>query len=290
MSLLQALLFPLRNPIRYVLEVGIHCLAWSMAVAGLEYSIRSAGSLEAIAGLFPCIAAPILYGTWLRRRAIATLRSMIAGRPSLPRMRISDFLPIRLRTLFSTLFMFTFAAIFVLVIQGLRFDIWAHIVAFDATNVFEAVHLLARLAISCIALTLLTVIYIVGLARYTTEGDGRTAAQLIADKLLLLNESRIGLQYLLMQLLLLSAAMYLLELGVELAYSIRPPGLGYATDAAMAWRTFGMFGFAGGFALVWNASLHLLAQFARAIGITRDDLGLEKAKVKRDFTRESAGA
>ena len=289
MSLLQALAFPLRNPFLYASIVGIHCLAWSMVVGGLEYSVRSAGSLEAITGLVPCIAAPILYGTWLQRRAIATLRSMIAGRRSLPRMRISDFLPLRLRTLFSTLFMFTFVAIFALVIQALRFDIWAHIVAIDTTDVVEAVHLLARFAITCVALTLLTVICIFGLSRYATEGDGRKAAQRIADKLLLLKASRSSVQYLLLQLLLLSGAVYLLELGIAFASSIRPTGLGYATDAVMAWRTLGMFAFACGFVLVWNASLHLLAQFARAIGITTDDLGLEKAKGKRGFTRESAG-
>lgn len=285
MSLLQALLFPLRNPIRYAFVVGIHCLAWSMVVGGLEYLVLSAGSLDATSVLVQCIAAPIMYAIWLQRRAIATLRRVIAGRRSLPPLKISDFLPLRLRTVFSTLFIFSFVAIFVLVIQGLRFDMWAHIVAFDATYAFEAVHLLARFAIICVALTLLTVIYIVGLARYATEGDGRQAGQLIADKLLLFNESRIGLQYLLLQLLLLSGAVYLLELGIALAISIRLPGLGYATDAGMAWRTFSMFVFASGFVLVWNASLHLLAQYARAIGINSDDMG----KAKREFTRESAG-
>ncbi len=182
--------------------------------------------------------------------------------------------------MFSTLFMFSFVATFVLVIQGLRFDMWAHIVAIDATDVVEAVHLLVRFAIICVALTLLTVIYIVGLARYATEGDERKAAQLIAEKLLLLKKSRSSVQYLLLQLLLLSGAVYLLELGITLAISIRPPSLGYVTDAGMAWRTFGMFVFASGFVLVWNASLHLLAQYARAIGIYSDDMG----KAKRDFT------
>ena len=177
-----------------------------------------------------------------------------------------------------------------LVIHELRSDLWAHIVSIDATEVVEAVHLLARFAIIFVALTLLTMIYVVGLARYATEGEGRKAANRIADELGLSKNRRRSCQYLLLQLLLLSGAVYLLELGVLHAESIRPLLQSLALEGGMAWQTFCMFAFACGFVLVWNASLHLLAQYARAIGIRPDDHGPTKAKGKRDFTQESAEA
>ena len=285
MSLLQALLFPLRNPAVFLLVVLVHCIAWSMVVAGLNYSARSAGSLEATTVFVQCIAVPILYSIWLQRRAIASLRRLFAGGHSLPRLKISDFLPLRLRTLFSTLFMFSYLAICILVMQRLRADLWADLIAIDAFGVVEAVHMLARFAVILVALTLLTVLYIVGLSRYATEGEGRNAANRIADELGLLKNRRRSCHYLLVQLILLSGAAYLLELGIRLADATRPPIQSFAVEGGMAWQTFGMFAFACGLVLVWNASLHLLAQYARSIGIRRDDQGSTKAKGKRDFTQ-----
>jgi len=186
--------------------------------------------------------------------------------------------------------MFFFVAIYMLVIQALRSDLWAHIVSIDATEVVEAVHLLARFAIIFVALTLFTVLYIIGLSRYSTEGEGRKAANRIADELGLLKNRQMSFQYLLLQFLLIGGAVYLLELGVLFAESIRPLLQSFALEGGVAWQTFCMFALACGFVLVWNASLHLLAQYASAVGLRCGSYGPEKSKGKRDSTLESAGA
>lgn len=290
MSLLQALAFPLRNPLRFVLLAGVHFLTWSILRAGLDYSNRYPERLESTTAVILIVVLPILYSIWLHRRAIASLRRLFSGGRTLPPLSISDFLPLRIRSVFSTPCMFLFVAIYMLVIQALRIDLWAHVTAIDAAEVFEAIHLLVRFAVIFVALTSLTVIFIVGLARYATEGASRQAAHLIADEFGLPNNRRKSSQYLLIQLLMLGGAMYLLELGVLLGDAVGPQIQSLAQEGGMAWQTFCMFAIACGFVLFWNASLHLLAQYARAIGIRSDDQGSTKEKGKRDFTRESAGA
>ncbi|MCY4063383.1 MAG: hypothetical protein OXG53_13515 [Chloroflexi bacterium] len=290
MSLLQALAFPLRNPLRFVLLAGVHYLTWSILRAGLDYSNRYPGRLESTTVVILIVVLPILYSIWLHRRAIASLRRLFSGGRTLPPLSISDFVPLRIRSVFSTSLMFIFVAIYVLVIQALRFDLQAHLVAIDAVEVFEAVHLLARFGVTFVALTLLTVLFIVGLARYATEGASRKVAHLIAEELGLPNNRCRSSQYVLIQLLMLGGAMYLLELGVLLDDAVGPLIQSLSLDGGMAWQTFCMFAFACGFVLFWNASLHLLAQYAAAIGIRHDGHEPTKEKGKRDFTRESAGA
>lgn len=290
MSLLQALAFPLRNPLRFVLLAVVHCLTWSILLAGLDYLNRYPGRPERTTVVILIVVLPILYSIWLHRRAIASLRRLFSDGRTLPPMSISDFVPLRIRSVFSTPFMFFYVAIYMLVIQALRYDLRAHLAAIDAVSAFEAVHLLARFGVTFVALTLLTVIYIVGLARYATDGEGRKAAHLIAYELGLPKNRRRSCQYLLLQLLMLGAAVYLLELGILLADAVRPPIQSFAKEGGMAWQTLCMFAFACGLVLFWNASLHLLAQYAAAIGIHPDDQGPTKAKGKREFTRESAGA
>lgn len=290
MSLLRALVFPLRNPSLFFLIVLVHCLMWSIVSAGLEYSDRYSGRLEATTAFIQSIVVLVLYSIWLQRRAIVSLRRLSSRRRSLPPLRISDFLSLRIRSVFSTLFMFPFVAIYMLVILALRYDLWAHLVAIDAVEVVEVVHLLVRLGIIFVTLTFLTVIYIVGLARYATEGEDRKAAHQIAEELGLPKNRRRSCQYVLLQLLMLGGAVYLLELGILLGDAIEPIIQSSPLEGGMAWQTFCTFALACGFVIVWNASLHLLAQYAAAIGIRPDGHGPTKAKGKRDFTRESAGA
>ncbi len=289
-SLLRALRFPLRNPLRFVLLAGVHFVTWSILRAGLDYSNKYPERLESTTVVILTVVLPILYSVWLHRRAIASLRRLFSGGSTLPPLSISDFVPVRIRSVFSTPCMFLFVAIYMLVIQALRIDLWAHVKAIDAAEVFEAIHLLVRFAVIFVALTSLTVIYIVGLARYATEGEGRKAAHRIAGEFGLPKNRCRSSQYVLLQLLMLGGAVYLLELGVLLGDAVGPLIRSLALEGGMAWQTFCMFAFACGFVLFWNASLHLLAQYARAIGIRSDDHGSTKEKGKRDSTRESAGA
>ena len=126
----------------------------------------------------------------------------------MPPLSISDFVALEKPLSLFNAFMFLFVAIYMLVILALRYDLWAHLVAIDAAEVVEVVHLLVRLGIIFVTLTFLTVIYIVGLARYATEGEGRKAAHLIAYELGLPKNRRRSCQYVLLQLLMLGGAVY----------------------------------------------------------------------------------
>ena len=190
MSLRSALAFPLRNLALFVLVVLLHCLIWSIVIAGFKDSYRNSGRLEVTTVFVQSIVVLVIYSIWLQRRAIATLRRLLSGGRTLPRLSVSDLLPLRIGSVFSTLFMFVFVVMYMLVIVALPSDLWAHIVAIEVFDFVEAVHLLARLAVTFIALTFLTVIYIVGLARYATEGEGRNAANRITDEFGLLMHRR----------------------------------------------------------------------------------------------------
>ncbi len=133
-------------------------------------------------------------------------------------------------------------------------------------------------------------IYVIGLARYSSEGTGRTNANIVTNELVLFKNKRVSIQYLVLQFLLLSGAVYLMEIAIGIGHADRSPSVSFAPEGPMTWRTFGLFVYACGFVLVWNASLHLLAQYAKAIGICGDGDKLKNCKDKNVFTQESAVA
>lgn len=279
MSLLQALRFPLRSPVRFVLLAGVHCLMWSTALYGISYSESFSGRAEATAVFFIGLIVLIFNWMWFHRHSIASLRRLFDGGGSPLLVRASDFLPLRLRSVVSTSVMISFVAMFAFVIQELRTEMWAYLIAQRGTEISETVSLLARYAVFIFVLALLTLLYVIGLARFATEGKGRTKANIVTNELVLFKNKRASFQYLVLQFLLLSGAVYVMELAIRLGNAVRPPSVRIATEGQIAWQTFGLFVYACGFVVVWNASLHLLAQYASEIGIRGDHYDPEKGKV-----------
>ena len=128
---------------------------------------------------------------------------------------------------------------------------------------------------------LFSLLHLTGIARYATEGGGRVRAAFRANALILLNNNRTTVQYLLLQFILLGIAGAVIVLGTELGYEIQPRGLGYPLEdtRATAWRALGIFLYLCAWSHFWCASLHLLAQFATEIGLRSDNYDPDKSKV-----------
>ncbi len=88
----------------------------------------------------------VLVFNWMlfHRHSIESLQRLFDGGVSLPLVRASDFLPLRLRSVVSTFVMLSFVAMFAFVIQELRSEMWAYLITLHVTEVSGVVSLFAR--------------------------------------------------------------------------------------------------------------------------------------------------
>ena len=238
-------------------------------------------SLVWLAILFGFVLNPI----WLYGYTVATLRTAIASRRSLPPLSVSHLVPKGIRPTLSSVILFAYFVYFAALIMGLPYVVRLYQVEFNLVALVKTFALLASQGAIVALCALLTLIYFVGVARYAAVGGGQAIAAFKANQLLPSRYTAETAKYLLLQILLLGAAALLINLGTEAVHEIRPRGLGYASEdwRAMAWSALGTFLFLCGYLTFWNASLHLLAQYAAAIGIRPDDHGPTKAKGKREL-------
>jgi len=281
MSLKTALAFPLRNPLRFVLLAGVHCLMLSIPLSGIVYSEWYDGLPSADNAFALSMILLIFYGIWLHTRALASLRRLFAGGQSLPRLNAVDFLPTGVRSVISSLIILVYVGMFPIMIDQL-FRLAR--LSRSTSEWIDQAEMATRLQTNAVAATIGTVVILVnllGVARYAALGGERVTVALNVQVSHMRNNRRAAFQYLLRQLILLVAAVLFIRFGNVLGGEIRPAGLGYQPEdmRAMAWQTLAVFVYSCGFVLVWNASLHLLAQYARAIGIRPDNYGMEKDKV-----------
>lgn len=287
MSLLQALAFPLRNPARFVLLAGVHCLMLSIPISGIVYSEWYDGlpSAERVFALSMILL--ICYGIWIHTRAVLSLQRLFTGGQTLPPLRVSDFLPRGLRSILSSLISLTYVVMFPIMTHELYYLArWTR----SPFEWMDQAELVSELQINVVAATIGTVailVNLIGVARYAAVGGDRVTAALKAQVSHICRSRRATLQFLLRQLALLAAAALLIRLGSVLGDYIRPYELrDYHPEnmLVLAWNTLRLFVYSCGFVLVWNASLHLLAQYTKAIGICGDGYKLKMGKNKNDFT------
>ena len=287
MSLLQALAFPLRNPVRYVLLAGVHCLMLSIPLSGIVYSEWYDGLPSADNAFALSMILLICYGIWIHTRAVLSLRRLFTGGRSLPSLSVSDFLPRGLRSIISSLILLTYVGMFPIMTHELyNLARWSR----SPYEWMDHAELVNELQINAVAATIGTIVMLVnliGVARYAAMGGEQVTVALKAQVSHIRRNRRATLQYLLRQLVLLAAAALLIRFGSVLGGDIRPYELrDYHPEnmLALAWSTLGVFVYSCGFVMVWNASLHLLAQYAKAIGICGDGYKMKMDKSKNDFT------
>ena len=265
----------------------------SIPLYGIGYAERYEGLPRADNTFVLSMILLVFYGIWVHSRALASLRRMFTGGQSLPPLSAADFLPTGLRSVVSSVIILVYVGMFPIMIDELY-----HLARWSRSPLewMDHAEIVSQLESNAMAATIGTVVMLVnlfGLARYAAMGGEQFTVALKAQVLHIRRQPRAAFQYLLRQLALLVAAAVLIKFGSVLGGDIRPAGLwgnppGHLGE--LAWSTLGVFVHSCGFVLFWNASLHLLAQYARAIGIRPDDQGSPKAKGKRDFIRESAGA
>ena len=282
MSLLQALAFPLRKPLRFVLLAGVHCLMLSIPLFGIVYAERYEGLTRADNTFVLSMILLIFYGIWVHSRALASLRRLFAGGQSLPQLCVSDFMPTGLRSVVSSFIILVYVGIFPIMTNELyRLARWSH----APYEWMDRAEMENRLQLNALAAAIGTVVMLVnlfGVARYAAMGGERATLALRSQVSHIRINRKAAFQFLLRQLVLLVAAALLIRLGSVLDGEIRPAGLwdnppGHLGQ--LAWSTLGVFVYSCGFVLFWNASLHLLAQYASAVGIRRDNYEMEKEKV-----------
>jgi len=292
MSLLQAMLFALRKPLRLASLALVQSLFLWLLFSGVDYldwySNRQWTPLVWLAILFGFVLNPI----WLYGYTVATLKTAMAGRRGLPQLSVSHFAPQGIRPTLSSVTLFAYYVYFAALIMGLPYVVELYHFELSLVGLIKAFALLASQGVMVALCALLTLIYFIGVARYAAVGGGGAMGAFKANQLLPSRYTAETFKHLLSQILLLGIAALLIHLGYESIHEIRPRGLGYASEdwRAMAWSALGIFLYLYGYLMFWNASLHLLAQYARATGISGISDDSQESKSKRGFTQKSAGA
>jgi len=291
-SLPQALCFPLRNPLRLASLALVQSLFLWLLFAGIDYFEWHLNGKWAVPIVLIVLAGMFLNPIWLFGHAVATLHRVITGRQSLTPLSVSHMAPKGIRPVLSSLILFAYYVYFAALIMGMPYVVHLYRVELSLIGLVKIVCVLASYGVVVAVLALLTQLYFIGVARYAVEGGGGAIAAFKANQLLPSRFPAETARHLILQLLLLGAAGLVMHLGTEAVHEMRPRGLGYPLEdwRATAWTAVGIFLFLCGYMTFWNASLHLLAQYAAAIGIRHDGHEPTKEKGKRGFTRESAGA
>ena len=269
MSLLKALRFPLRKPMRFLSFAILHTFVFWLFSEPMIYDERYDGSVPLILLLLLSLMWIVVNAILLHGALVESIRRITSGQDSLPKLSLSLLKIGGIRPFLTSLVLFVYFIAFAYGMQILPFVLDSYHFAPDGVSFGEALERFALDTIAIVLATLTSLVYFTGLARFALEGRGSIRAAIEANLSLLLKNKLTAIRYVLFQLLMLGFAALVLHVGAEIDYQIRPRELGqYPEDMRiMPWMAFSMLLALCGYLYFWNASVHLLAQFAAEIGL-----------------------
>lgn len=267
MSLLNALRFPLRRPLRLASLALVQSLFLWLIIAAIDAGDGYPNDVEAIVILTLFFGSSLLNTFWLRSSSVASLQRVIAGQNSLAPLNLSHFRPGGIGPAITSLVLMVYFVLF-LALAAAPTQALGIISSLGFKSPDETLSLIASHVLVIGLGALVSLMFFVSLARYAAAIAGMVidTAGLFRPFEKLAATSR----YLARQFLMLGIAAIAFNLGWQLVHVITPSGLGptFVDPLATSWWVFAVF---AGCAIVqyfWQASLYLLAEYVSETGAT----------------------
>ncbi len=272
MSLLNALRFPLRRPLRLASLALAQSLFLWLIIAAFDAAYRPyarSGNLEYIVILFLVFGSALFHTFWLRSSSVASLQRVIAGQNSLAPLNLSHFRPGGIGPAITSLVLMVYFVLF-LALAAAPTQAPGIVSSLGFMSPDEALSLIASHVLVIGLGALVTLIFFVSLALYAAADAGLTidarSARLFDPR----GNLTATIRYLLRQFLLLGITAIAFNLGWQLVHAITPSGLGltFVDPLATSWWVFAVFASCSVLQYFWHASLYLLADYVSETGAT----------------------
>ena len=273
MNLRQALVFPIQSPARVLVIVLTQTVLWFTlpVISHYLYRFREQGSFALYINILIFIVF-LLDVIWLHGYSVAVIRSIFAGLDAPPavdlrtNMREGGWLLVATLVYGTPIFLLFGAAVHT--INQINFSYPTGSYNYQAVSTVFITILVGHFALKFLA----RITYDIGVARYASNEYRESVFEISTNFSILKKNKRTAVLHEFRQALLLALYALLAYVAIQIGNAIIPTPTGDILDDPIAfnWTVVAVLVFALGYLLYLMSSLHLFAQYAIKIGITRE--------------------